>query len=147
MKKTLLALTAFLLTPAFVAAQNKTCSECGIVKYNVTYPWQHHTWCPYYRPQSSGSSSSSSMTNYGAYTVANAATSAIGALLTDALFGNKQPQKTPEELARDAAYEEKMRILGTAYFAQIEKEREFWEYGDYKIGWNNRYIYLVNKRT
>ena len=29
MKKTLLALTAFLLTPAFVAAQNKTCSECG----------------------------------------------------------------------------------------------------------------------
>ncbi len=148
MKKILLALATLLLIPAFAAAQNKTCSECGIVKYNVTYPWQHHTWCPYYRPQSSGSSSSSSSTvSLGAYTAANAATSAIGALLADALFGNKRPQKTPEELARDAAYEEKTRILGAAYFAQIEKEREFWEYGDYKIGWNNRYIYLVNKRT
>jgi hypothetical protein len=145
--KKILFLLVILMCALGTYAQNKVCSECGIVKYNVTYPWQHHTWCPYYRPQSSGSSSNSSTVNYGAYTVANAATSAIGALLTDALFGNKQTPKTPEEMARDAAYEEKRRILGTAYFTQIEKEREYWEFGDYKIGWDNGYIYLVNQSS
>ena len=157
MKKTLLALTVFLLTPAFVAAQNKTCSECGIVKYNVTHPWQHHTWCPYYRPQSSGSSSSSSMTNYGAYTVANAATSAIGALLADALFGNKQPQKTqesPEQLARQAAYEERCEILAKEYLNQIKRDRDAWSWNYYKMGLkkykeqlDHAFVYLVNTKT
>ena len=38
----------------------KHCPHCGITKGNITYPWQHESWCPYYRSQSSGSSSSSS---------------------------------------------------------------------------------------
>lgn len=155
MKKILTLLATLLLIPAFAAAQNRTCSECGIVKYNVTYPWQHHTWCPYYRPQSSGSSSSSSSTvSYGAYTAANAATSAIGALLADALFANKQPQKTPEELARDAAADEMERIYGSAYYKKVEEERKYWEWGDYKLDkytywkWDScMIISLVNKRT
>lgn len=29
----------------------KYCEECGIEKGNVTYPYQHHSWCPYYRAQ------------------------------------------------------------------------------------------------
>ena len=68
--KKILFLLVILMCALGTYAQNKVCSECGIVKYNVTYPWQHHTWCPYYRPQSSGSSSNSSTVNYGAYTVA-----------------------------------------------------------------------------
>ena len=31
--------------------QKKYCDECGIEKGNVTYPYQHHSWCPYYRAQ------------------------------------------------------------------------------------------------
>ena len=38
----------------------KHCPHCGITQGNVTYPWQHETWCPYYRSQSSGGGSSSS---------------------------------------------------------------------------------------
>ena len=34
--------------------QKKTCAYCGITMHNVTYPWQHEAYCPYFRPQSSG---------------------------------------------------------------------------------------------
>lgn len=37
----------------------KHCPHCGITMGNVTYPWQHETWCPYYRSNGSGGSSSS----------------------------------------------------------------------------------------
>lgn len=158
MKKILLPLVLAVLGVVSVTAQNKTCSECGIVKYNVTYPWQHHTWCPYYRPQSSGSSSGGgSVVNYGAYTAANAATSAIGALLTNALFGSRQPvQKTPEQLTRDAVAEEKERIYKEAFLKQVVKDRESWDCGDYKLDmyeydkkWapGRKVISLVNKKT
>ena len=29
----------------------KYCDECGIEMHNVTYAYQHHSWCPYYRAQ------------------------------------------------------------------------------------------------
>ena len=38
----------------------KYCPHCYITMGNITYPWQHETWCPYYRSKSSGGSSSSS---------------------------------------------------------------------------------------
>ena len=38
----------------------KHCPHCGITMGNVTYPWQHETWCPYYRSQGSSSGNSRS---------------------------------------------------------------------------------------
>ena len=62
----------------------KRCPECGIVKGNVTYPWQHEPWCPYYRPQGSSGASSHSSTPVSQTTAglaANVLTSALGAAL------------------------------------------------------------------
>ncbi|MBR5703728.1 MAG: WG repeat-containing protein [Bacteroidales bacterium] len=71
-------------------AQVKRCPECGIVKGNVTYPWQHEPWCPYYRSQSSGSSSSHSSTPVSQTTAGLAAgviSSALGAALVSSMSG------------------------------------------------------------
>ena len=38
-------------TPANPTAGKKHCPHCGITMGNITYPWQHETWCPYYRSQ------------------------------------------------------------------------------------------------
>jgi hypothetical protein len=77
MKKILLSFLALLTTVSVLAQAGLTqgeayvnptptpqqakkyCPHCGITKGNITYPWQHESWCPYYRSQSSGSSSSS----------------------------------------------------------------------------------------
>lgn len=56
----------------------KTCSQCGITMGNVTYAWQHESWCPYYKSKSSFSRKSSTgsteqlVTNVAAATVASA---------------------------------------------------------------------------
>ncbi len=67
----------------------KHCPHCGITMGNVTYPWQHETWCPYYRSQgsSSGSSSSISSSVAGAALGTGAAVlgSALSSLITSAL--------------------------------------------------------------
>lgn len=66
----------------------KRCPECGIVKGNVTYPWQHEPWCPYYRPQSSGGGASHSSTHVSQTTAglaANVLTSALGAALVSSM--------------------------------------------------------------
>ena len=39
---------------------SKTCPHCGITKGNITYPWQHESWCPYYRARNSGTTSGGS---------------------------------------------------------------------------------------
>ena len=69
-------------------AQVKRCPECGIVKGNVTYPWQHEPWCPYYRPQGSSGASSHSSTPVSQTTAglaANVLTSALGAALVSSM--------------------------------------------------------------
>ncbi len=70
----------------------KTCSYCGIEMGNITYAWQHETWCPYYKSRSSaGSQSSSSSASQVAAGVAAAAVgSALGNALSDWL--NSEPQ-------------------------------------------------------
>ena len=109
MKKILLSLLALLTTVSVLAQAGLTqgeayvnptptpqqakkyCPHCGITKGNITYPWQHESWCPYYRSQSSGSSSSSSSSISssltGAAIGAGAAVlgSAISSLITSAL--------------------------------------------------------------
>lgn len=69
-------------------ASVKRCPECGIVKGNVTYPWQHEPWCPYYRSQGSGDGSSHSSTPVSQTTAglaANVLTSALGAALVSSM--------------------------------------------------------------
>ena len=69
-------------------SSKKHCPHCGITQGNITYPWQHETWCPYYRSQSSGNSSSSiSSTVTGAALGVGAAVlgSAISSLITSAM--------------------------------------------------------------
>ena len=62
----------------------KTCSQCGITMGNVTYAWQHESWCPYYKSKSSSSRKSSTgsteqlVTNVAAATVASALGNALG---------------------------------------------------------------------
>ena len=71
------------------AAAKKHCPHCGITMGNITYPWQHETWCPYYRSQASGSGSSSSVSSsVGAAAVATGAAvlgSALSSLITSAM--------------------------------------------------------------
>lgn len=68
----------------------KTCSYCGIEMGNITYAWQHETWCPYYKSRTSSSSSSSvSANNVAAGVAAIAVGSAIGNALSDWL--NAEP--------------------------------------------------------
>ena len=62
----------------------KHCPHCGITMGNVTYPWQHETWCPYYRSNGSGGSSSSSSLS-SATTAAAISTGAV--VLGSALSG------------------------------------------------------------
>jgi len=78
-------------TTANPTTSKKQCPHCGITQGNITYPWQHETWCPYYRSQSSGSggssSSSISSTVTGAALGVSAAVlgSAISSLITSAM--------------------------------------------------------------
>ena len=69
----------------------KTCPSCGITKGNVTYPWQHKSWCPHYREQGGGGSShKSSGSSSTAYTAASAVTSALGSLLSGMISSGSQ---------------------------------------------------------
>ena len=66
-------------------SSRKSCPHCGITMGNITYPWQHETWCPYYRSQGSsgGSSSSSSVSSTLAGTVAGVGAAALGSALSN----------------------------------------------------------------
>ena len=73
-------------------AGKKHCPHCGITMGNITYPWQHETWCPYYRSQGSGGGSSSSSASVSSALTATALSagsmalgSALSSLLTNAM--------------------------------------------------------------
>lgn len=101
MKKALLMITGLVLTTATVFAQaglstgqavvdptpnptqtKKHCPHCGITMGNITYPWQHETWCPYYRSQGSSGGSSSSVSSSLTGAVLGASTAALGSALS-----------------------------------------------------------------
>lgn len=121
----------------------KTCSHCGITMGNITYAWQHESWCPYYR--SSGSSSRttrSSSSSYGTYTAASAASYALGSLLSGLIsssWSSPKQQTTqykpydPQEEARKLALEEKMKVFEVNRKARDKEARKYWKYGDYEI--------------
>jgi hypothetical protein len=60
----------------------KHCPHCGITMGNITYPWQHETWCPYYRSQSSGGGSSSSSSSSVASTAMGVGAAVLGSALS-----------------------------------------------------------------
>lgn len=112
----------------------KTCPNCGITMGNITYPWQHESWCPHYRSQDGGSSSSrsSSSSSGAAYTAASAATSVLGSLLSGMISSGSnstsspKPQKTAEEIQYSKVRDSEV------LQSRIEDEK-FWNIGDYAI--------------
>lgn len=70
----------------------KTCPHCGIEMRNITYAWQHESWCPYYKSRSSSGSSSSSSSS--SQVAAGVAAAAVGSALGNALSNwlNSEPQ-------------------------------------------------------
>ena len=132
-------------------AAKKSCASCGIRMYNVTYPWQHETWCPYYRSKNSGSSSSShSSSNQYYSTTAAVATQALGSLLSG-LFSSGSSSSQAAKAAREAREAERRQIEQAAARARLEARqreidarkpimerdmKEFWQYGDYKLEMN-----------
>lgn len=82
-------------TTANPTSAKKTCSYCGIEMGNITYPWQHETWCPYYKSRSvAGSSSSSSSSSVASQAAAGVAAVAVGSALGNALSNwlNSEPK-------------------------------------------------------
>lgn len=79
-------------TTANPTSEKKTCPYCGIEMRNITYAWQHETWCPYYKSRSSSGSRSSSAGTEQAVTAVAAAT--VGAALGNALSNwlNSEPK-------------------------------------------------------
>ena len=101
-------------TPSYTPqTKRKTCSQCGITMGNVTYPWQHESWCPYYRSSGSSSSTRKSTSSYGTYTAASAASYALGSVLSGLIsqgFNRKSKMdKRIEAYNQRQAEEEKRR--------------------------------------
>lgn len=130
-------------TTANPTTMRKRCANCGITMGNITYGWQHESWCPYYRSQGGGSSQRSrSSSSYGTYTAANAASYALGSLLSGLIsssWSRPRQQTTqykpydPQEEARKLALEEKKKVFEVNRKARDMEARKYWKYGDYEI--------------
>lgn len=130
-------------TTANPTSTKKHCPHCGITQGNITYPWQHETWCPYYRSQSSGSSSSSSSISS---TVTAAAVSAGAAVLGSALSGIL-------ESALDHSNGDNNYYQNSNFGGQISFKTEYYSDDDHtcvvlrdpkagKVGiWHNAYVF------
>jgi hypothetical protein len=81
--------------------KRKKCPQCGITMGNVTYPWQHESWCPHYRERGGGGdsaprmSSGSSVSTSNAGIVAGGIASGLGSYLSGALSNwlNSEPKR------------------------------------------------------
>ena len=110
----------------------KSCPNCGITMGKVTYAWQHEDWCPHYRSQGGGGSSSRSSSNSTSYTAATAVTSALGSLLSGMVSKGNQntstpkPQKTAEEIKNS-------KVLHSKVLQHCLADEKFWEVGDYAV--------------
>lgn len=69
-------------TTATPQQAKKHCPHCGITMGNITYPWQHETWCPYYRSSSSGGGSSSSSSSSIRSTAMGVGAAVVGSALS-----------------------------------------------------------------
>lgn len=73
--------------------EKKRCSHCGIIMGNVTYAWQHETWCPYYKSQSSSVRKTLTVSQDKA--IATVTASTVGSVLGNALSNwlNAEPNQ------------------------------------------------------
>ena len=129
-------------TTANPTTTRKHCPNCGITMGNITYAWQHESWCPYYRSSGGSSSSRSSSRSYGTYTAASAASYALGSLLSGLIsssWGRRKAQSTqpvvydPQAEAKKQALKEKSEEIFNKHKTQREESRKYWKYGDYEI--------------
>ena len=130
----------------------KTCSHCGITMGNITYAWQHESWCPYYRSSGGSSSSRSSSRSYGTYTAASAASYALGSLLSGLIssgFSRRNERQAsqqyipydPQAEAKKQALQEKKKAFMEKRNASYKESRKYWKYGDYEILANGHRYY------
>ncbi|MBP5380385.1 MAG: hypothetical protein J6Y39_01465, partial [Bacteroidaceae bacterium] len=141
---------AVVQTTANPTTTRKTCSHCGITMGNITYAWQHESWCPYYRSSGGSSSSRSSSRSYGTYTAANAASYALGSLLSGLIsssWSRSRQQTTqykpydPQAEARKLALQEQKKAFMEKRNASYKESRKYWKYGDYEILANGHRYY------
>ena len=102
-------------TTANPTTTRKTCSHCGITMGNITYAWQHESWCPYYRSSGSSSSTRKSTSSYGTYTAASAASYALGSVLSGLIsqgFNRKSKMDKRIEAYNQRQAEEEKRRAG-----------------------------------
>ncbi|MBE6322777.1 MAG: hypothetical protein E7073_07145 [Bacteroidales bacterium] len=145
-------------TPTTTKAK-KTCPNCGITMGNITYPWQHESWCPHYRSQGGGSSSSrSSSSSSSSYTAASAATTALGALLSGWVAESFSKKTTPSPIrqkqeAQQKKLKEEVNYARCMYIQSMLADEKFWEVGDYAVvqgtyKYEGRQAFgIINKKT
>ena len=132
----------------------KTCPECGITKGNITYPWQHHTWCPYYRAQSTGGSSSSGSSFYvpsTKYGLASGLTSMLGQALVSSLFSNPNQGKSPEQIQAEREAAAAQAEARRKKYEEIAEDTSTWRWGEYQVVLENKkpkvYYGIYNTKT
>jgi len=131
----------------------KTCPECGITKGNITYPWQHHTWCPYYRAQSSGSSGGSRGFNVPStkYGLASGLTSMLGQALVSSLFSNPDQGKSPEQIQTEREAARAQAEARRKKYEEIAEDTNTWRWGNYQVMLENKkpkvYYGIYNTKT
>ena len=120
-------------TPSYTPqTKSKTCPNCRIAMGNVTYPWQHESWCPHYREQGGGSARKSSGSSSTAYTAASAVTSALGSLLSGMISNRSQSTSTPKP--RKTAEEIKnTKIWDSKALQRFRADERFWNVGEYAV--------------
>lgn len=146
-------------TPSYTPqTKRKTCSQCGITMGNVTYPWQHESWCPHYREQGGGGSArKSSGSSSTAYTAASAATSALGSLLSGMISSRSKsispsPVRQKQE-AEQKKLKESVKSGRHMFIQSMLTDEKYWEVGDYavvegKYKYEGRQAYgIINKKT
>ena len=145
---------AYVAPSATPAKAKKSCPDCGITMGNVTYPWQHHTWCPYYRAQSSGSSNRGGGGFYvpsAKYGLASSLTSMLGQALVSSLFSNPNSGKSPEQIQAEREAAAAQAEARRKKYEEIAEDTNTWRWGDYQIKLENKrpkvYYGIYNVRT
>ena len=136
-------------TPAPTATKaKKTCPNCGITMGNITYPWQHEEWCPYYRERNSGGGGGtrvvSSPASSNAGIVAGGIAAGLGGLLSNAINKIGSEDKADYSIYKNT---KQGGFLNWTYAYDPNKEQKYVvvRSGD-KVGiWKNAGVYSHNK--
>ena len=125
----------------------KTCPNCGITMGNITYPWQHEEWCPYYRERNSGGGGTrvvSSPASSNAGIVAGGIAAGLGGLLSNAINKIGSEDKADYSIYKNT---KQGGFLNWTYAYDPNEEQKYVvvRSGD-KVGiWKNAGVYRHNK--